>query len=254
MYLNKPAFSIAFSVEDTVGLIESMIKSKHWTDFEVAEVKLVYIPFWIFNYDAYVEGPTEGQEAAAVSDHVSGKMALNAYTNELDENVHFLYESADVKLEQKPTKDYPFEIQRPKVREREAREIAAVRIAAKISVPKENVIISGLEMVYLPMWFAWVTVAEGTYKLQINAVGGEILNEEQVPERERGWLEVTSETLEELKQPGAWVEYTSEIGRGIFSFITQNPLVLSAIEKLKADRRLQIIVLIIILIIVILFF
>ncbi len=251
MYLNKPAFPVSFTVENIIGLIESMVKGKSWTKFEVADISLVYIPFWIFNYDAYSEAPSEEGEKV-VSALESGKMALNAFTNELDENVGFLYDSGDAEMQQKPTADYPFKIQRPKIRESDAKEITSLRLAAQLGLKKENVIISGLELVYLPIWFTWVTVAEGTYKLQINAVSGEILNEEQVPEREKGWLEVTSETLQDLKQPGVWIEYTQQIGTGVFSFITNNPLIQSIIEQIKTNRKVQTAILAIIAVIIIL--
>ena len=252
MYLNKPAFPVSFSVEDIVGLIESMVNKKYWTEFEVADISLAYIPFWIFNYDAYSETPPEEGSESVVSSAESGKMALNAFTNELDENISYLYESGDAEMEQKPTADYPFKVQRPKIREREAKEIASIRLASQMNLKKDNVIISGLELVYLPIWFAWITVAEGTYKMQINAVSGEILNEEQVPEREKGWLEVTNETIQDLKRPGAWIEYTQQVGAGFFSFITNNALVQSFTEQIKTNRRLQIAILAIIAVILIL--
>ncbi len=229
MYLNRPAFPVSFSLEQTVEMISEMVRGKYWHDFEVGEVKLVYIPVWVFNYDAYTEAPPEqkGESEATKSQRVvsgveSGRMALNAYTNELSEDIGYLYDSMEAALVNEPTKEYPYEVQRPKVREAEAKRIIPVKMAARFSLPKENVIVSGLELVYLPMWAVWLTVAEGTFKLQINAVSGEILNQEEVPERERGWLELTSETLEELKQPGAWVEYTHEIGTGFVSWLAQN--------------------------------
>lgn len=239
MYLDSPAFPINFPVEQAVAEIESMVKGRYWHDFEVGELKLVYTPFWTFSYDAFTEAPGapasgEGEDEESigaggraagriVSETSSGKMALNARTYELVEEVSYLYESAEGEMQNMPTSEYPYEIQRPKlVRTRVAERIIAVRLAAQLGLPKENVILSGLELVYLPQWFVWVTVAEGTFHLQINAYNGEMVNSEQVPERERGWLELTSETLEELKQPDAWIEYTREISQSAWLWFAEN--------------------------------
>src|SRR3989338_5791322 len=92
MYLDRPAFAISFPLESCLEEIESLIKSKHWTKFEVAEVCLVYLPYFFFNYYSYLEEKREDMDKAVVSDTVQGVMALDAQTNELDEGMAALFE------------------------------------------------------------------------------------------------------------------------------------------------------------------
>lgn len=254
MFLNKPALSVSFSLEDTVELIESTIKAKHWSQFEVADVKLLYKPYFVFNYDTFSEesaGP-ETEEAATTGGKVvtgteSGKAALDAISNALDDYAASLFDSPGVKLTNKIDHKYPYEVQRPLVRHTpEIQKIIQVKMAAKLQLPKDNVIITGVEMVYVPFWVAYVAVAEGNYRLDINAVTGEILNEQEVPEREKTWLEVTSETFEDLKRPGAWLEYSKQVGTGLFSGILSLPV----FDTLRENRKLQIIILLIIALVV----
>ena len=183
------------------------------------------MPYWICSYDAFAESADEESKSKSVSEAGSGKMGLNAVSNELDEAVASLYEGASLEETVKPDKKYPFEIQRPRIRDREAERIIPLKVAAMLGTTKDNIVISGLDMVYVPKWMAFVTVAEGTYRLEINAVTGEITNEEQVPVRERGWLELTGETLQDLKRPGAWIEYSAKMGSGVIYTLTHNQII-----------------------------
>ncbi len=65
--------------------------------------------------------------------------------------------------------------------------------------------------IYYPVWLAFATVVGQIYEFEISAVTGKILGEENVPEREKGYAELTKEALEELKEPRAWLRYGMEI-------------------------------------------
>jgi hypothetical protein len=43
-------------------------------------------------------------------------------------------------------------------------------------------------------------------KIEVDGVTGFPLNIEEVPTREKGWLEVTADTLDKMKSPSGWVE------------------------------------------------
>lgn len=246
--LKKPSFPISFTFEDTVAMIESLIKSRHWTEFDVAEVKLVYTPYWIFHYDAYLESIDEETGEKTVSDIESGEIALNAATRELNDEVPELLESYPLEKVKKPPEGYKFEVIRPRISEPELKEIAAVKLAHKMNLAKANILISDTQLVFVPSWIVFVTVAEGTYRLNVNAVTGETLGEEEVPERERGWIEVTQETLKELQEPGAWMHYSRALAGGILAAIANAP----GIHAFLTNRRLQIFLLIIILVLLLL--
>ena len=239
MYLDRPAFAISFPLESCLEEIESLIKSKHWTQFEVAEVNLVYLPHFFFNYYSYLEEKREDMDKAVVSDTVQGVMALDAQTNELDEGMAALFEEKVPQTSHRPAAGYKFAVEKPLASERDAPQLAQIKMAHKLELPKENVLISGLKLVYAPVWVASVTVAEGNYRLEFNAVNGELLSEAEIPEREKGWLEVTSETLGELKEPGAWVRYSTTVGTSVFDLLATNPLT----QAFLANRQLQILLL-----------
>ncbi len=239
MYLDRPAFAVSFPLESCLEAIESLIKSKRWTKFEVAEVKLIYAPFFFFNYYSYLEEKREDTEQPVVSDTVEGTMAMDAQTNELDEGMASLFEEEVPQTSHRPQQGYKFEVERPLVSERDAPQIAQIKMAKKLELPKANVLISGLRQVYVPVWVASVSVAEGTYRLEFSAVNGETLSETEIPEREKGWLEVTSETLSELKEPGAWVKYSTSVGGNLFDFLANNPVT----QAVMSNRQLQIMLL-----------
>lgn len=246
MFLDKPAFPVSFTPDKVVALIEELIKSRGWSDFEVAEIKLVYTPYWTFNFDSCEHS---GSKIRGVK---SGALALNALTNRLEDFAGFLSENPDLKTTQHISADYEADVQHAKTSMEEAREIAKLKLAANLRAPKDNIILSGLELLYIPFWLAYVSVAEGTFKLRINAVIGEIVNQEEVPEREKGWLEVTNETLDELKEPMAWVSYTRQVGSGALSFLFSNPLTAAIFRELKTNRSLRTAILAIIAILVVL--
>ncbi|MBS3063060.1 MAG: hypothetical protein J4203_04255 [Candidatus Diapherotrites archaeon] len=239
MYLDRPAFSVSFPLESCLEEIESLIKSKHWTKFEVASVSLVYAPFFFFNYYSYLEEKREDMEQAVVSDTAGGTMAMDAQTNELDEGMASLFEEEVPLTSHRPPEGYKFEVERPLTSERDAPQIAQIKLAHKLELPKDHVIVSGLKTVYVPIWVASVSVAEGNYRLELSAVNGELLSEAEIPEREKGWLEVTAETLSELKEPGAWVRYSASVGNTVFDSLVNNPLT----QSMMSNRQLQILLL-----------
>lgn len=215
MYLDNPAFAVSFPLEDATKLIEETIKKKHWTDFEIGSLSLAYTPYWICNYESYSE-----KEDKTVSESTSGSTALNAVDNTLSDAETKLYFDPDFKTEKQPSAGYEFNVSDSKTTSDEAREILSVRLAEKFNVPKQNIIISGLTLRYVPFWVVSLTIGVDNYRIRINAVTGRIVDEEKIPEKEKGWLELTSETLSELKEPGAWLMYAKDTGAGIASSLT----------------------------------
>jgi len=239
MFLDRPAFSISFPLESCLEEVERLIKSKRWTKFEVAEIKLIYAPFFFFNYYSYLEEKREDTDKAVVSDTAEGIMAMDAQTNVLDEGIAGLFQEEVPQTSHKPAQGYQFEVERALIGEKDAVKVAQIKMAKQLELPKENLLISGLKLVYVPIWVASVSVAEGTYKLEFNAVNGELMSEAEIPEREKGWLEVTGETLSELKEPGAWVRYTQSVGGNLFTVLQNNPLT----QAVLSNKQLQILLL-----------
>ncbi|MFH1256722.1 MAG: hypothetical protein V1494_05535 [Candidatus Diapherotrites archaeon] len=257
MYFDKPALSPSFKLEEALKLIEQTIKEKHWTQFNVASISLIFTPYWVFSFEAFSTagsgsgaGAAEGESAGAeedfsfgaVSDTQSGELSFSAVDSEVNEEIASLLDEGE--LIQQPEEGYKFEALRAKIRLNEAKEIAKIKAAHSASVPKDNVIVSNLRMVYFPEWVADVEVAQGTFELTINGVTGEIFSTEEIPKRKKGWLELSAETLKELQSPGAWIKYSSEIGGGAVKAFSGS--------RFMHDKRFQIIVLALIAILVVL--
>ena len=209
MFLGNPSFPISFQLEKVTELIEKTLREKHWRDFKVAEVKLVLTPLFVFQYDAAFEKKGEAGKGV-VGETKNGRLALDAISGELDKA---LAESmpAESELAKELPDTYPIEAREAELSKNEAREIAIMKTASMLGTSRNNVVLSRFRMVHYPIWVAGVTVGKATYELEISAVTGEVFGEEKVPEREKGFVEITQETLEELKQPGAWVKYSKEV-------------------------------------------
>ena len=252
MLLNKPSFPISFTLEDTVAFIEDLIKSRGWTDFEVADIKLLYTPYWVFNYSAFQETVREETKSKIVSDINEGRLAMNAVTGEFNEEVPELLNTYTLERIRKPEEGYQFEIIQPIIEEDKVKSLAPLKLAQKMQLGKENVVISGLTLAFVPIWTVNVFVAEGVFRLEINAVTGESSGEEEVPEREKGWLEVTQQTLEELKEPGAWLRYSGEIIGSTSGALTSSTG--NLLHAFWTNRKLQTLILLAILAIILLDF
>ncbi len=253
MILNKPSFSISFSFEDCVSTIESIIKSHGWTNFEVGDVKLVYTPYWIFSYDAFLESTEKGKEKF-ISDTSSSKMALNSHTGELNQDIPSLLEFNPVHNVRKPDEKYEFEVVTPLISKNEVQKIAPIKLASQLQVPKDNIVISALQELFVPVWILQIKVAEGVYRFEVNAVSGDIINEQEIPEREKSWIEVTNETLSELQSPGAWIKYSSEIFGETFKSVPKPSLSSNQnlLSLFSSQKRILIILLVILLILILL--
>lgn len=241
MFLDAPAFPVSFSLEEAKETVSSLIKSKYWENFAVGELKLVYLPYTIFSYTAFEEIEGKETQKKTTRQVSSGKIAFSELSGEFDEALPKLHYSSTGKiLSHEPTAEHLFDVKKQKYSLSEVEGIVKVKLASDFSVAKDNVIVSALEKVYLPVWIVPAQIGEENYHLEINAVTGEIIGEIGIPHREKGWLEVTAETIDELKNPSSWFEYAGQVSGSVL------PGEGSLIEKLASDRPTQVLVLTII--------
>ena len=73
---------------------------------------------------------------------------------------------------------------------------------------------------------------------------------EKIPEKEKGYAELASETLKELKNPKKWFDYSNEIAKIAAEKSTSGKSA-NLLERIKSDFRLQVLVLVIILLVVV---
>jgi len=223
-------------------LLESHLKERHWKKYEAGEITLHYTPYYVFNFDAFPESGGGGK--LAVSESESGTGALNGVTGELSGEVAEFAEENEAIFVKSPGEGISFVVEKLSYNENEILRIAPLRLAAKLGIGKDEVIVSGLELVYLPEWIVGVKLAGEEYELSVSAVTGEIVSGEEIPLREKGWSEVTKETLSDLKSPKGWVSHSKNLAHSAKSALTHEKTK-SGFSYFLESRSLQAILLVI---------
>ncbi len=206
MFLDNPSLQLSISTSDLPGIIKAILKDRHWKKFDVANVKLVYVPHWFFNFDIYYESP-EGVET------YSSQMALNAVTGELNPIIIEILKEIPVEKTKEIPKDA--EVEPTAISKEEAKEVSNIKIAGQLKIPKDKITTYGFRLVYVPIYRTWVTLGKRIQRIDIDGISGSPMNIQEVPEKERGILEITADTLEALKTPKGWIDYSKKAGAWI---------------------------------------
>ncbi len=207
MLLERPAFSPRLSAVDAQKAVASLLKKNRWKKYSFSEKQLFFIPYWFFSYDIHSH---EGKKTNLIS---SGFSSLNAFSNEIDDSVAALAQDAALAKSNEPTVEGKTNVVNPRVSQEEAREIISVRLASDEETSKENVIISGFEMFFVPIWLFDVNLGGHKIPLRINAVDSNIENAKAVPFRGKDFSELMREMLSELSTLQGWIEYSSGAAR-----------------------------------------
>ena len=205
MFVGNSVFPISFTLEKVAEIVEKALLKKNWRNFEKGDIKLVLTPFFLFYYDAVF-----GEKGKPNGKTRRGLLALNGETAELSKELAESMPDEAELLKELPD-EYALVIKKAIFSKKEAEKIALLKTASFLGTDRKNVVLSGFKEIYYPVWLAFATVAGETHEFEISAVTGKMLGEEKVPEREKGFVELTKETLEELKEPGAWLRYSREI-------------------------------------------
>lgn len=207
MLLEKPAFSPKLSAAEAERGVSSLLSKNHWKEFSFKERTLFFIPYWFFSFDIY------SGDAKRTTLLDSGFGSLNAFSNELDDSIaELIKEEGSERIQEiddKSMEDGATRVVSPRVSEEEAREIISLRLASGEETSKDSVIVSGLQMLFVPIWLISAKVGGKEISLRVNAASGGIENKYAVPRREKGFAELTSELLEELRTPEGWLEYSA---------------------------------------------
>ncbi|PIN85076.1 MAG: hypothetical protein COV47_04025 [Candidatus Diapherotrites archaeon CG11_big_fil_rev_8_21_14_0_20_37_9] len=244
MFLSKPAFKVSVDqgvAEEKAG---SLIKKRGWKGNSFSS-SLLYIPFWFFSFDVFEE-----TDSKKVSSHKKGSNALNAFFNNFDEHTAELVFREKQEKEKSPSHSFTFEILEPKFSFDDALKVITGRIASEQKVVKDSVVISGLEMVFVPVWVLVTELNGKSIELRVNAVTGEMTNTAAIPIREKDFSELFSEAVVDLTNPASWTENLAGLFSANVSLPSSNET--PVLKQLKSDSDLQLIILGIIAIIVIL--
>lgn len=208
MYLGNPALPVLFPAKEALKKVNKVLVEKNWQEFDIASMKLVLVPFFFYQYHYFIE--EEKESTRIVKETVDGFIALNAHSLKINENAaRLIKENLDKQHNQAP--DIEFSTQDINLAKKDQDKVILLKTAQHFKIPKENFVVSDIRVFFVPFYETQITINENHYAIVINAVDGNILGIEKIPEREKGFLELTQETLQDLLEPSNWVKYTKEM-------------------------------------------
>ncbi len=212
----RSSYPVSFSRKDVNEMVEGMASDNGWKDFEITSQQLFLQPYYFFSYDAYTEKKQEETGQLVVDDIQRGKIALNALSGELEEDMASLAEKKPKEHQSREMANAEFE--EPSILKEEARKIAPIKLASSLEVPRSNVEISGFFEAYVPFWVVSVSLEDReSFDFTVSAVDGSVYGELDVPVKPKTALDLVGETVSELRDPGAWAEYSRGVASSVYN-------------------------------------
>jgi hypothetical protein len=203
-------------------------------------------PYYAFTFDTFSEEEEKDTKIKNVAENNHGKSSLNAVKDELDDVVAELVEPEVLQDEFSIANTITVEQKKPRFPVEDAKSIAQIKIAAQEHVPRANVHISGMQLVYVPFWIFKIELEEeNEVKLRINGFTGEFENENPIDYRGHSPSELVGETLSDLRSPSNWIDYAVSIVKDVVNMVLKP-------DAEHPNRRLVIVILIIIALILLL--
>lgn len=228
MFLGNPMLPVLLPVDQALQKITSILKEKNWQDFEVGSMRLVLTPFFFYQYHYFIE--EEKNSTKIVKESVDGFISLNANLLKINQNVTRLIK--DKIYEQKTVApEIEFVEQEINVSKKEQEKLLIIKTAQHFKIPKENMVVSKIQKVLVPFYETHITIGDDTHSIRMNAVDGNLHEIDKIPEREKGFMELTRETFDDLTSPSKWVSYTKEM----LIDAKESMLTSSSFEKEKSD-------------------
>ncbi len=209
MYLGNPMLPVSLPVNEALQKLTKVITEKNWQNFEIGSMRLVLTPFFFYQYHYFLE--EEKDSTKIVKETVDGFISLNGNLLKINENVARLIKNKLYDSNNNLAPEIEFIEQETNVTKKEQEKILVLKTAQHFKVPKENLIVSNIKLFLVPFYETHITIEKENYSIRMNAVDGNLHGIEKIPEREKGFLEITRETLDELTTPATWVNYTKEM-------------------------------------------
>lgn len=182
-------------------VIKGFLERRNYSEFHLIEKSLEFTPFFLIEFDAFSE--EKHKEEKIVSSSFSGTAYLNAFSKQLDDSAEEFFKG---KLTNQLPEKTEFKILSEKIPRKNAEKLFCLLISQQKKIPKENIVVSSIEEFFLPEWLVKIKLEENEFPLKINALTAEVTGE--IPKRKKSLTELTKETVQELKQPSAWKQYT----------------------------------------------
>ena len=171
----KNFFPITFSFNDAVRLVDNLIGAKGYYSFNIEKTRLVYFPFWFFNFSAFTE--TDSGKNKAHKEIAAGSKGFDELGNDFSEKFPEQFRNSELtEFSDKPEADYKIKLKQSEYSSQEVKEMIQVKLASMFSVPKQNLVISSLKLVYLPKWFVTAIIDAKEYIFEVSLIKQEILN------------------------------------------------------------------------------
>ncbi|VVB76243.1 Uncharacterised protein [uncultured archaeon] len=213
MYLGNPLLPINFTSAGAADSVKKELSKRNWREIELKPLRLDLVPYFLFNYHYFIEAESNGHKVVKKS--IDGILAVDGHNVSIREDLVELLKS-NWKKAASGTPKGAFDEKWCNIEKKDQEEVLKMKTAEHFEVPKGNVVISSARKMFLPLYKTSVSLGGKEYKLIINGVDGAIEGIDAVPDREKGYLELTSETINDLKTPANWGKYAKEIvGGGI---------------------------------------
>lgn len=207
MYLGNPLLPINTTAAQAGDSIKKELEKKNWHEFELAPLRLDLVPYFLFNYHYYIEN--EGDGKRTVKSTIHGVLAIDGHDIAVREDLTELIKLNWKHSAQEIPKGKFFE-KWCNIDKREQDEVLKIKAAKHFDIPKENIVVSSARKLYLPLYRTKATIGGKGYELTVIAVDGRIEGIKEVPVREKGYAELARETVNELKDPKNWINYSKD--------------------------------------------
>jgi hypothetical protein len=207
MYLGNPLLPINITAISAEESIKKKLNSKDWQEYELSPLKLNLLPYFLFNYHYFIENVSDGK--STVKSTVTGILAVDGHDVKVREDlVELLKHNWKKSIPEAPRGE--FHEKWNNIEKQEQDEVLKMKTADYFKIPKQNVVISNPKKMLLPIYKTVAKLDGKEYPLSVNAIDGTISGIKEIPSREKGYIELTRETINELKKPSSWIKYSKE--------------------------------------------
>ncbi|MDD3159639.1 MAG: hypothetical protein PHQ98_01590 [Candidatus ainarchaeum sp.] len=205
VYLDGQLIPIEIQSSKSISEIENKLKEKFWNSYNIAKPKLIITPYFYFFYHYYK------LKDNVIEKSFDGKIALNGSNLKIDIDATSLISKKMNNLINQL--DQEFTQEETLITKATEKKVLRYKLSEYFLVPKEQVVISRISKYYIPFYEIKITINKKDYIVKVNASDGKIFDLDKIPAREKSNIEITIDTINDLKNPKSWASYS----KGLFN-------------------------------------
>ncbi len=215
--LELPCLPLKVKADEVKELVQEELDENNWGEIDVPTPEIDLIPYYVFSFDSFSEVEEEKSKIRNVEESTQGTSSLNAVKNSLDEVIAEMVNPDGIQSSFDEPSKVKVNVKNPRFSLDEAKGVAQIKIAAQEKVPKSNVHIHGMRLVYVPFWVYKLELDEDNeVKLRINGFSGEFEGEESgIPYQGSTATELAKQTLSDLRSPEGWSTFLTNWGNDL---------------------------------------